>query len=110
MRRIPWLRYRAKDGTQGPFIREAKVVPLWIRDDNGLPDGPHPLLIARNVLHPAEVKCFLSNAPLGTPVETLLLVAFSRWRIERMFEDNKSELGLDTSRSAATGPSRGTCC
>ncbi|GMU36702.1 MAG: transposase [Phycisphaerae bacterium] len=60
-----------------------------------LPDGPRPLLIARNVLRPAEVRFFLSNAPLGTPVETLLLVAFSRWRIERMFEDSKSELGLD---------------
>ena len=25
----------------------------------------------------------------------LLLVAFSRWRIERMFEDSKGELGMD---------------
>jgi SRSO17 transposase len=25
----------------------------------------------------------------------LLLVAFSRWRVERCFEDSKSEIGLD---------------
>ena len=25
----------------------------------------------------------------------LLLVAFSRWRVERCFEDDKSEIGLD---------------
>jgi hypothetical protein len=28
-------------------------------------------------------------------LETLLLVAFSRWKIERMFEDSKGRLGLD---------------
>jgi SRSO17 transposase len=95
VRRIPWQRYRVKDGTKGPFVWEAKCVPLWIKDEHGLPDGPHPLLIARNVLKPAEVKFFLSNAALDTPVETLLLVAFSRWRIERLFEDTKTELGLD---------------
>jgi SRSO17 transposase len=25
----------------------------------------------------------------------LLLVAFSRWRVERCFQDDKSEIGLD---------------
>ena len=95
VRRIPWQRYRVKDGTKGPLVWEAKCVPLWIKDENGLPDGPHPLLIARNRLKPDEVKFFLSNAPFGTPVQTLLLVAFSRWRIERLFEDSKGELGLD---------------
>ena len=95
VRRIPWQPYRVKDGTKGPCVWEAKRVPLWIKDENGLPDGPHPLLIARNVLKPAEVKFFLSNAPLDTPVATLLRVAFSRWHVERLFEDSKSELGLD---------------
>jgi SRSO17 transposase len=95
VRRIPWQKYRVKEGTKGPFVWEAKCVPLWIKAEDGLPDGPHPLLIARPVLKPDEVKFFLSNAPLDTPVETLLLVAFSRWRIERLFEDSKTELGLD---------------
>jgi len=95
VRRIPWQKYRVKEGTKGPFVWEAKCVPLWIKDEKGLPDGPHPLLIARPVLKPNEVKFFLSNTPLDTPVETLLLVAFSRWRIERLFEDSKTELGLD---------------
>jgi SRSO17 transposase len=95
VRKIPWQRYRIKEGTKGPFVWEAKCVPLWIKDEKDLPDGPHPLLIARNVLKPNEVKFFLSNAPLDTPVETLLLVAFSRWHIERLFEDSKTELGLD---------------
>jgi len=95
LRRRAWQKYRVKEGTKGPFVWEAKCLPLWIKDERGLPDGPHPLLFARSVLKPAEVKFFLSNAPLGTPVETLLLVAFSRWHIERLFEDSKTELGLD---------------
>lgn len=70
-------------------------MPLWIKDENGLPDGPHSLVIARPALKPNEVKFFLSNASLDTPVETLLPVAFSRWYIEWRFEDTKTELGLD---------------
>jgi SRSO17 transposase len=95
VRRIPWQKYRVKEGTKGPFVWEAKCLPLWIKDEQGLPDGPHSLLMARHVLKPDELKFFLSNAPLDTRVETLLLVAFSRWRIERLFEDTKTELGLD---------------
>ena len=95
LRRVPWIRYRVKDGEKGPMVWEAKCLPVWIKDENGLPTGPYQLLLARNVLKPGEVKFFLSNAPEGVSVETLLLVAFSRWRIERMFEDTKDELGLD---------------
>ncbi len=95
LRRVPWLRYRVKDGEKGPMVWEAKCLPVWIKDENGLPVGSYRLLMTRNVLKPEEVKFFLSNAPEGVPVETLLLVAFSRWRIERMFEDSKDELGMD---------------
>ena len=95
LRRRPWARYRVKDGEKGPMVWEAKCIPVWIKDENDLPSGPYRLLIARNVLKPEEVKFFLSNAPEWVVVETLLLVAFSRWRIERLFEDTKDELGMD---------------
>lgn len=42
-----------------------------------------------------EVKLFISNAPAKTSVETLLKVAFSRWRVERCFEDDKKYVGMD---------------
>ena len=32
--------------------------------------------------------------PLTVPLEVLLYVGFSRWHVERCFEDEKSELGL----------------
>jgi SRSO17 transposase len=95
LRRQPWMKYRVKEGEKGPMVWEAKGLPLWIKDEAGLPVGPYHLLIARSVMNPEEVKFFLSNAPPTTSVEVLLRVAFSRWRIERMFEDSKGELGLD---------------
>jgi len=95
LRQVPWETYRVKEGEKGPKVWKAKCIPFWIKDENGLPSRPHQLIVARSVLHPDEVKFFLSNAPESVPVETLLLVAFSRWRIERLFEDGKTELGLD---------------
>jgi SRSO17 transposase len=95
MRSVPWKRYRVKDGTKGPMVWEAKRIPFWIKDENGLPSRTHHLIVVRNALKPGEVKFFLSNAPEATPLEVLLLVAFSRWRIERLFEDSKTELGMD---------------
>ena len=95
LRAIPWEQYHVKDGTKGPMVWEAKRIAFWIKDENGLPSRPHHLMVTRNVLKRNEVKFFLSNAPEGTPLEVLLLVAFSRWRIERLFQDSKTELGMD---------------
>jgi SRSO17 transposase len=95
LRKVAWERFRVKDGEKGPMIWEAKRIELWIKDEHGLPAGPYHVVIARSLNHPEEVKYFLSNAPVSTSLEVLLLVAFSRWRIERMFEDSKSELGMN---------------
>src|SRR6202035_1973055 len=53
------------------------------------------LVVARHVLAPEDLKFFVSKAPVPTSVGTLLKVAFSRWRVERCFEDDKGEIGLD---------------
>jgi len=94
LRKVSWERFRVKDGEKGPMIWEAKRIELWIKDEHGLPVGPYHLVVARPLNKPQEVKYFLSNAPMSTSLEVLLIVAFSRWRIERMFEDSKSELGM----------------
>lgn len=95
MRDQPWRRYLIKETQKGPMVWECKHAMLTIKGADGLPGGTLHLLAARNVLNPDEVKFFVSDAPPGTSVEVLLLVAFSRWRVERCFEDQKSEIGLD---------------
>jgi len=95
LRNQPWKRYRVKDGQKGPIVWEAKRAMITIKDENGLPGIQLHLVAARNVLDLDEVKFFVSNAPLNTPVQTLLLVGFSRWRVERCFQDQKQEVGLD---------------
>jgi len=90
-----WVRYRVKDGEKGPMVWEVKHTMITIKGENGLPGMRVHLLVARNVVKPKEIKFFLSNAAEETSVQTLLLVAFSRWRVERCFEDQKQEVGLD---------------
>ena len=90
-----WKKWRIKDTQRGPLVWEVKHVMLVPKDERGLPGQPLHLIVARNVLDPSEVKYFLSNAPADTPLGELLLVAFSRWHIERCFEDQKTELGFD---------------
>lgn len=95
LRDQPWQRWRIRDGEKGPMVWECKHVLFHPKDENGLPDEPLHLIVARNVLDPSEIKFFVSNAPPETGVGTLLRVAFSRWRVERCFQDQKSEIGLD---------------
>jgi hypothetical protein len=90
-----WVGYRIRDGEKGPMVWEAKHVRITVKDENGLPGMRLHLVVARNILDPTEIKFFVSNAPAETSVQTLLLVGFSRWRVERCFEDQKQEVGLD---------------
>jgi SRSO17 transposase len=91
--RQPWAKYRIKDTDKGPLVWEVKCVPCWLPCGSGA-IGPYWLIVARNVLHPDELKYFISNAGAGVPLTVLLHVAFGRWPVERCLQDEKSELGL----------------
>jgi SRSO17 transposase len=94
-RHQPWVKWRVKDGHKGPMVWEVKHLRFFPVGADGLPVAPLHLVVARDVRNPTELKFFVSNAPATTSVQTMLLVAFSRWRVERCFEDQKSEIGLD---------------
>ncbi len=88
-----WETYRIKDTQKGPevwHIRETRFYP----NDGDVPGREGRLIIAENALS-GEVKYFLSDAGPEVALKTLLYVAFSRWHIERLFEDGKGEVGFD---------------
>jgi SRSO17 transposase len=90
-----WQQWRVKDGEKGPLVWEVKHVPFYMQGRDGLPGERWHLVVARNVLDPTEIKFFVSNASPETSVGAILLAGFSRWHVERCFEDGKGEVGLD---------------
>lgn len=95
-REVPWELYRVMDATTGPMVWEIKRLPVWIAREDGTPTTrPWTVLLARSVNQKEEIKYFVSNAPEGTRTQDIAFVAFSRWRVERLFEDAKTDLGLD---------------
>ena len=87
-----WELYRIKDTEKGPSVwrvRESRFYP----SENGVPGEALRVIVAVNVLD-GEVKYFLSNAPEEVPLKELLTVAFSRWHIEKLYNEGKGEVGL----------------
>jgi SRSO17 transposase len=95
LRDQPWKPYRVKEGQKGPIVWEVKESRFYAKTEEGDPAWPWRLVIARNALDRSEVKYFVSNARAEVKVTQILLAAFSRWREERCFEDEKTELGFD---------------
>lgn len=86
-----WTTYLVKETGNGPLVWHARATrfhPSWD------PSLELWLVVGRHALT-GEIKYFLSNAPATEDVARLLSVAFSRWHIERIFEDSKQEVGLD---------------
>jgi SRSO17 transposase len=88
-----WQLYRVKDTGKGLVVWEVRATSFCPNRD-GVPGEELMLLVAREVLT-GEMKYFLAHVPEKTTVAEILRVAFSRWNIERLFEDSKGEVGLD---------------
>ena len=93
-----WQAVTIKDTTRGPAVWQIKHAPMYlpVRQDHPVPvptDRTYWLIVARQPTT-GEVKYFVSNAPLSTPVDALLRVAFSRWQVEQWFHRAKQETGL----------------
>jgi SRSO17 transposase len=88
-----WQKFHIKDTNKGPVVWEVKQSSFYFKLEKAI-TFEHRLVICRSVTEPDEIKYFVSNAPLATPLETILAVAFNRWRVEMCFREEKSELGL----------------
>lgn len=100
LRRQPWEKWHVKDTEKGPKVVELKSTIVYPKGDDGLPMPAHRLLIVRDVLAPDDAKFFLAYEPqrkefTSQNTETHLKVAYSRWPVERCFQDDKGRVGLD---------------
>ena len=88
-----WREITVAQGSQGP--RTYRVSARRMRPTSRRKPGEVQWVVYRRNLDGSEPRYYLSNAPEDTPLETTACVAGSRWRIERKFDAEKSELGLD---------------
>jgi SRSO17 transposase len=87
-----WHRLSAGEGAKGPRLYDWAFLPYR----GGAPAGwEKGLLVRRKLDEPDDLAFYLTLAPEGTDLTTLVRVAGTRWTIEACFEAAKGEVGLD---------------
>jgi SRSO17 transposase len=89
----PWQVCRLPREVMQDQVWRVKAARVWLHSKEGWSAGTYWLIWASND-ETGEEKFFLSNAPEGAQVETLVRVAFRRWNVEHSFRVAKSELGF----------------
>jgi SRSO17 transposase len=90
-----WQRRSAGEGAKGPRLYDWALVRLKAPQQAGFEQA---LLIRRPLEapdDPKELAYYLTFAPTGVLLETLVAVAGRRWTIEEAFEAAKGGVGLD---------------
>lgn len=91
-----WKRLSAGAGAKGPRRYDwarVRLARLQLSAEDLRWD--HWLLVRRSLSDPTDLAYYVVFAPTGTPLQTLVRVAGTRWRIEQSFELAKGEVGLD---------------
>ncbi|MBL8999535.1 MAG: IS701 family transposase [Phycisphaerae bacterium] len=87
-----YVPFHIKDTLKGPVVWEVKYSKFYYKRGMAA-TWAHWFLVCRQPLT-GEIKYFVSNAPESTPLGIILYIAFSRWHVEKCFQEEKSELGL----------------
>jgi SRSO17 transposase len=94
IKRLPrkaWQRLSAGDGAKGPRLYDWVSIPY----SGAAPGLQCGLLVRRSIADPTELTFYLTHAPKDTALDKLVQIAGLRWPIESLFEQGKSEVGLD---------------
>ena len=94
LRFTKWEHYIVKNTTKGPEIWRFKRHTFYESRRQNRVGKAQRLIVAVNILT-NQIKYFLSNAPSNAKLSKLVAVAFSRYWVERCFQDCKSQLGLN---------------
>ena len=87
-----WQTHKIAEGEKGPMVAAFARVRVYLSAER-TPESERWLLLRNDANH--KIKYALSNAPKDTPMKELVRVSGARWPIERCFQEDKSELGLD---------------
>jgi SRSO17 transposase len=89
--RKAWQRLSAGDGAKGPRLHDWVYIPY----SGGAAGFQCGLPVRRSITKPTELTFYVTHAPKGTSLATLVRIAGLRWPIESLFEQSKGEVGLD---------------
>jgi SRSO17 transposase len=89
---LNWQTHKISEGEKGPIVAAFARVRIYLSAER-TPESERWLLL-RNDAN-CKIKYALSNAPQETTMRELVRVSGARWPIERCFQEDKSELGLD---------------
>jgi SRSO17 transposase len=87
-----WQTHKISEGQKGPLVAAFARIRVYLSPER-TPQSERWLLL-RNDAN-CKIKYALSNAPQEVTMRELVRVSGARWPIERCFQENKSELGLD---------------
>ena len=89
---LNWQTHKVSEGEKGPIVAAFARIRVYVSPER-TPESQRWLLL-RNDAN-CKIKYALSNAPQQTPMRELVRVSGARWPVERCFQEDKSELGLD---------------
>ena len=89
---LNWQTHRIAEGEKGPLVAAFARLRVYLSPERTA--ASERWLLLRNDAN-LKIKYALSNAPQETPMRELVRVSGARWPIERCFQEDKSELGLD---------------
>jgi SRSO17 transposase len=89
---LNWQTHKMAEGEKGPIVAGFARVRVYLSAERTAQS--ERWLVLRNDPD-GQIKYALSNAPEKLAMLEFVRVSRARWPIERCFEENKSELGLD---------------
>jgi SRSO17 transposase len=89
---LRWESRKLAEGAKGPIVAAFARVRVYLSPERTA-ESERWLFIRNNP--DGQLKYALSNAEEAIPMTCLIRVSIARWPIERCFQEDKSELGLD---------------
>jgi SRSO17 transposase len=89
---LNWQTHKVAEGEKGPIVAAFARVRVYLSDKRTAQS--ERWLVLRNDAD-GEIKYALSNAPEDLQMREFVRVSRARWPIERCFQEDKSELGMD---------------